>query len=155
MTGATGTTGETSRAQANAQPSAQNGTPANGQASALAILVWSCDLARPELLATPFMMAQAAAALDMRVKMLFSSQSVQWLLACNAELATGFGAERWTIGRHLQASAELGIDIRACSQALHASGAGRAALGPHCAGVEGMVAFVEQGSRPGWRMLVF
>lgn len=121
----------------------------------LAILVWSCDLTRPELLATPFMTAQAAAALDMRVKMLFSSGSVQWLLAQNAELLTGFGDERWPIARHLEISAGLGVEIRACTQALHASGAERAALVSQCAGVEGMVSFVEQGSTPGWRMLVF
>ena len=121
----------------------------------LAILVWSCDLSRPELLATPFMTAQAAAALDMRVKMLFSSQSVQWLLAEHADRLTGFGDERWPIARHLEASAELGVDIRACTQALHASGVDRSVLAPACAGVEGMVSFVEQGSAPGWRMLVF
>jgi len=121
----------------------------------LAILVWSCDLARPELLATPFMAAQAAAALDMRVKMLFSNQSVQWLLADNAVRLTGFGAEQWAIARHLDASLDLGVEIRACSQALHASGLDRAMLVPQCAGVEGMVSFVEQGSAPGWRMLVF
>ncbi|WP_306397601.1 hypothetical protein [Telluria beijingensis] len=121
----------------------------------LVILVWSCDLTRPELLATPFMTAQAAAALDMRVKMLFSSQSVQWLLAQNSGLLTGFGEERWPISRHLDASAELGIEIRACTQALHASGMDRSTLAPQCAGVEGMVSFVEQGSAPGWRMLVF
>lgn len=125
------------------------------QERGLAILVWSCDLSRPELLATPFMTAQAAAALDMRVKMLFSSQSVQWLLAENAARLTGFGAEQWPISRHLEASVDLGVEIRACTQALHASGAGRAMLAPHCAGVEGMVSFVEQGSAPGWRMLVF
>ncbi|WP_208277432.1 DsrE family protein [Massilia oculi] len=121
----------------------------------LAILVWSCDLSRPELLATPFMTAQAAAALDMRVRMLFSNQSVQWLLAENAARPTGFGAEQWPISRHLEASVDLGVEIRACTQALHASGADRAMLAPHCAGVEGMVSFVEQGSAPGWRMLVF
>jgi predicted peroxiredoxin len=121
----------------------------------LAILVWSCDLSRPELLATPFMTAQAAAALDMRVKMLFSSQSVQWLLADNAARLTGFGAEQWAIARHLEASLDLGVEIRACTQALHASGVDRAMLAPQCAGVEGMVSFVEQGSAPGWRMLVF
>ncbi|MDY0975648.1 DsrE family protein [Massilia sp. CFBP9012] len=127
----------------------------NTAARGLAILVWSCDLSRPELLATPFMTAQAAAALDMRVKMLFSSQSVLWLLAENATRLTGFGAEQWPISRHLEASADLGVEIRACTQALHASGADRPALAPHCAGVEGMVSFVEQGSAPGWRMLVF
>lgn len=127
----------------------------NASERGLAILVWSCDLTRPELLATPFMTAQAAAALDMRVKMLFSSQSVQWLLAEHGGRPTGFGPQRWTIGRHLDASRDLGIDILACSQALHASGVQPQALAPQCAGVEGMVSFVEQGSAPGWRMLVF
>ena len=121
----------------------------------LAIMVWSCDPTRPELLATPFMTAQAAAALDMPVKMLFSSQSVQWLLAANRDRLVGFGAERWSIGRHLETTAGLGVEIRACTQALHASGAVRFDLNEFCAGVEGMVSFVEQGRAPGWQMLVF
>jgi len=121
----------------------------------LAIMVWSCDLTRPELLATPFMTAQAAAALDMPVKMLFSSQSVQWLLARNRDQLVGFGTERWIIGRHLKTTAELGVEIRACTQALHASGAVRTDLNEQCTGVEGMVSFVEQGRAPGWQMLVF
>ena len=58
----------------------------------LAIMVWSCDLTRPELLATPFMTAQAAAALDMPVKMLFTSQSVEWLLLEHRDKLVGFGA---------------------------------------------------------------
>jgi predicted peroxiredoxin len=121
----------------------------------LAIMVWSCDLTRPELLATPFMTAQAAAALDVPVKMLFTNQSVAWLLLEHRDKMVGFGAERWSIGRHLATTADLGVEIRACTQALHASGATREALSEHCAGVEGMVSFVEQGRAPGWQMLVF
>ena len=118
-------------------------------------MVWSCDLDRPELLATPFMTAQAAAALDMPVRMLFTNQAVAWLLNENAERLIGFGDDRWSVGRHLDATVELGVDIRACSQALDASGAAPAQLAPQCTGVDGMVAFVEQGSAPGWRMVVF
>jgi predicted peroxiredoxin len=121
----------------------------------LAIMVWSCDLTRPELLATPFMTAQAAAALDMPVRMLFTNQSVEWLLLEHRDKMVGFGAERWSIGRHLETTADLGVEIRACTQALHACGATRESLSEHCAGVEGMVAFVEQGRAPGWQMLVF
>lgn len=123
--------------------------------SALAIMVWSCDLTRPELLATPFMAAQAAAALDMPVRMLFTNQSVAWLLAANSARLTGFGDDRWAVARHLDATLDLGVEIHACSQALSALGADPASLAPQCTGVEGMVAFVEQGSAPGWRMLVF
>ncbi len=118
-------------------------------------MVWSCGLDRPELLATPFMTAQAAAALDMPVRMLFTNQAVAWLLAENAGRLIGFGDDRWSVGRHLDATVELGVDIRACSQALDASHARPAQLAPHCAGIDGMVAFVEQGSAPGWRMVVF
>ena len=118
-------------------------------------MVWSCDLTRPEALTTPFMTAQAAAALDMPVKMLFTNQSVAWLLREHSARLTGFGADRWTVARHLDATVELGVEIRACSQALSALGADLAALAPQCAGVEGMVTFVEQGSAPGWHMLVF
>ena len=121
----------------------------------LALMVWSCDLARPELLATPFMAAQAAAALGMEVRMLFASTTVRWLLAEHGALLTGFGPQQWPVARHLDATAELGVAIYACSQALHASGAERSALAPQCSGVEGMVSFIEQGSAPGWRMLVF
>lgn len=118
-------------------------------------MVWSCGLDRPELLPTPFMAAQAAAALDMPVKMLFTSQSVQWLLAENAARPTGFGLERKPVSFHLDASVELGVKIHACPQALHASGANPAALAAQCAGVEGMVAFIEQGNGAGWRIIVF
>lgn len=121
----------------------------------LAIMVWSCGLDRPEPLPTPFMAAQAAAALDMPVRMLFSSQAVEWLLAANADRLTGFGPERKPVRYHLDASIDLGVEIRACTQALHASGAEPSHLAAQCAGVEGMVAFIEQGCAPGWRMLVF
>lgn len=118
-------------------------------------MVWSCDLTRAEALTTPFMTAQAAAALDLPVRILFTNQSVAWLLRENSARLTGFGADRWTVARHLDATVDLGVEIRACSQALSALGADLAALAPQCTGVEGMVTFVEQGSAPGWRMLVF
>lgn len=124
-------------------------------ARGLCILVWSCDLERPEGLATPFMLAQAARALDTPVKMLFSAQSVGWLLAQHGQMLVGFGAQRWSIERHLVTSAELGVEIHACSQALAALEATPASLSAACGGVEGMVAFVEQGQQPGWQMLVF
>ena len=123
--------------------------------SGLAIMVWSCDLTRPELLATPFMTAQAAAALDMPVTMLFTNQAAAWLLRENAGRLTGFGDDRRSVARHLDATVELGVEIRACSQALSALGAAPAALAPQCAGVEGMVTFVERASAPGWRLVVF
>lgn len=121
----------------------------------LALLVWSPDLARGDLMVTPFMMAQAARALDTPVTMLFSAQSVNWLLLENSDALIGFGNARWPVARHLAASRDMGVEIRACSQALSACGASLMDLHPAVGGVEGMVSFVEQGQQPGWQMLVF
>lgn len=123
--------------------------------SGLLIMVWSCDLHNPELVATPFLAAQAGSALDLQVKMLFTAQSVQWLLAEHRDRLIGFGPHRLPAHHYLAAAADMGIEIRACSQALHAVGGSSGMLVPQCAGLEGMVAFIEHGQDPAWRTLVF
>ena len=124
-------------------------------APGLLIMVWSCNLQNPELAATPFMVAQAAAALDLQVEMLFTAQAVHWLLAEHRDRSIGFGPQCLPVHRYLEAAADLGIEIRACSQALHALGRSSDTLAPQCAGVGGLVAFIERGQDPAWRTLVF
>jgi predicted peroxiredoxin len=121
----------------------------------LSIMVWSCDPQNPERAATPFIVAQAAAALDLQVEMLFTAQAVQWLLTERQDDLIGFGPERQPVRHYLQAAADMGIEIRACSQAAHAFGITSASLAPQCAGMGGVVAFVERGQSPGWRTMVF
>lgn len=121
----------------------------------LAIMVWSCDLRQPELLATPFMAAQAASALEMQVNMLFTAQAVQWLLPEHGDTLIGFGPQRLPLRHYLETAAEAGVELRACSQAWHALGLGSTPLASQCAGFEGMVAFIARGHDPGWRTLVF
>ena len=48
-------------------------------ADKLAILVWAADPGRPELCATPFYFAAAAAAMDVEVEMYFTARSVELL----------------------------------------------------------------------------
>lgn len=121
----------------------------------LALLVWSCGPDAPERAATPFVVAQAAAALDLEVEMLFAAQAVRWLLAAEQETLVGFGPDRLPVRTHLDACEQLGIRMHACGQALAALGLRREALAPQCTGVGGTVAFVARQQQPSWRGLVF
>jgi predicted peroxiredoxin len=134
---------------------AQQQDPTSASPAGLAIMVWSCDPQNPERAATPFMAAQAAAAMDLKVEMLFTAQAVQWLLSAHADTLIGFGPQRLPVRHYLEAAAGLGIEMRACSQAMHALGLGREALVPQCAGPGGLVAFLGRGQDPAWRTLVF
>lgn len=121
----------------------------------LSLMVWSCGPDAAERAATPFVMAQAAAALELEVEMLFTAQAVQWLLAERQHMPIGFGADLQPVGVYLQACADAGVQMRACSQALAALGHRREALAPQCCGLGGTVAFVERTQDPRWRTLVF
>nr|WP_240980415.1 DsrE family protein [Ramlibacter agri] len=118
-------------------------------------MVWSCGPGDAERAATPFVVAQAAAALDLEVEMLFTARSVHWLLAAQQGTKLGFGSEQLPVRDYLQACADAGVRILACSQALAARGLGRDALASQCAGLGGTVAFVERTQDPRWRALVF
>src|SRR5262249_52863849 len=121
----------------------------------LAILVWSCGPDAAERAATPFVLAQAAAALDLQVEMLFTARSVHWLLAQQQETPIGLGAAALPLHAYLQACAEAGVRMRACSQSLAALGLPRTALADACCGVGGTVGFVERTQDPLWGTLVF
>lgn len=118
-------------------------------------MVWSCGPEDAERAATPFVVAQAAAALDLEVEMLFTARSVHWLLASQQETPLGFGRERRPLITYLQACAEAGVQMRACSQALAASGLRPEALAPQCCGLGGTVAFIERTQDARWSVLVF
>ena len=121
----------------------------------LSIMVWSCGPEDAERAATPFVVAQAAAALDLEVEMLFTARSVHWLLASRQETLLGFGRDRQPLAAYLQACAEAGVRMRACSQAMAASGLRAEAPAPQCCGLGGTVAFVERTQDPDWSVRVF
>lgn len=126
-------------------------TPRRG----LSIMVWSCGPDHADRAATPFVAAQAAAALDLEVELLFTARTVHWLLAAQQETPIGFGRETVPLTTYLQACAEAGVRMRACSQAMAALGLPREALVSQCSGLGGMVAFVERTQDPRWSTLVF
>jgi len=121
----------------------------------LAIMVWSCGPGQAEQAATPFVVAQAAVALELEVEMLFSARAVHWLQASEQDTPIGFGHGRRPVSFYLGDCARLGVRMRACSQALAALGLTDADLAPACRGAGGTLAFVERTRDPGWGSLVF
>lgn len=121
----------------------------------LAILMWSADLTQPQRLATPFVMAQAAVALDMPVEMYFTAQSVHLLTPQAGALHIGFGDEQRTLASYLQDAHALGVQLFACAQALHAEGLQRQDVIASCAGLGGAVQFMSRCADLQWRTLVF
>lgn len=121
----------------------------------MAILIWSADLTHAARLATPLLMAQAAAALEVEVEVFFAAQSVQLLTREAGTQTIGFGAEAQTLDASLQAAAAAGVRLWACSQALHAAGWRANDLVPVCSGQAGAVAFMARALDPTWRALVF
>lgn len=121
----------------------------------LAMLLWSADLTQPQRLATPFVMAQAAIALEMPVEMYFTAQSVHLLTPQAGLTRIGFGDEQRTLQTYLQEAHELGVQFFACAQALHAAGLQRQDLIALCEGLGGAVQFMSRCADAHWRTLVF
>lgn len=128
---------------------------APGAVQGIALLLWSAELQYPERLATPFVMAQAAVALEQSVELYFSAQSVHLLTQAAASRMVGFGPERLPLADYLQQVHGLGAKIFACSQALRAAGLARGDLVAECAGLGGAVQFMARCVQPQWRGLVF
>lgn len=121
----------------------------------VALLIWSADLSQPQRLATPFVMAQAAVALDQTVEMYFTARATEVLLADSAQHLIGFGPEQQPIAHYLQQARALGTGLYACSQALHALGLTSAQLASECSGLGGAVQFMSRAADPDWQTLVF
>ncbi len=121
----------------------------------VAILLWSADLSAPHRVATPFVMAQAAAALDQQVELYFTAQTVHLLTPRVASVEVGYGPQQRPLGAYLKDAHELGVHFYACSQAMYAAGLTRHDLVPECGGMGGAVQFMERAADPAWRTLVF
>lgn len=125
------------------------------QLQKLAILVWAADPSRPELCATPFYFAAAAAAMDVEVEMYFTARSVELLrqgVAEKLEAATGSGKSVADFRREALA---FGVRLYACPTALTSHDVPENALIPTLAGQAGAAAFLGRSLDPAWRTLSF
>lgn len=121
----------------------------------LAILLWSVDLARPDLAAAPFVYAAAATALDAEVEIHFAGHSVRLLIAGEAEHRSTSERGGRSLYAFMQDAAQGGAKFFACSMAWHEYVASGEATIPEFAGQVGATAFVARGLHPEWQTLVF
>ncbi len=124
-------------------------------AEGVAFLLWSCDPADPQRLATPFLHAAAAAAMEVPVELYFVARSVHLLVPGVAEgLRASDNTDR-SIADHMKEAASHGVRFLACSEALRAQGLEGRALILECQGHGGTVQFMSRAIDLRWRTLVF
>jgi len=121
----------------------------------LAILLWSATPERPQLCATPFVHAAAAAAFDCEVEIHFAGPAVRLLVAGVADGLRPWPGSDTSIYQMLRQATNLGVSLRACAMAMGALVGDGEALIPEYAGTIAASAFVARALDPDWATLVF
>jgi predicted peroxiredoxin len=121
----------------------------------LALLLWAANPDAPQLCATPFFHAAAAAAMDVEVEIYFSSKSVLLLVPGIAAGLTAGQPGDTSIYAHMQQAAKFGARFIACSDALVAHRVARENLIPEVTAFGGASAFVGRTLSPEWATLTF
>ncbi len=121
----------------------------------LAILLWSATPERPQLCATPFVHAAAAAAFDCEVEIHFAGPAVRLLVAGVAAGLRPWPGSETSIYQMLRQATNLGVSLRACAMAMGALVAKDEALIPEFGGTIAASAFVDRALDPEWATLVF
>lgn len=124
-------------------------------ADKLAILVWAADPGRPELCATPFYFAAAAAAMDVEVEMYFTARSVELLRRGVAEALLAAAGSGKSVADFRREALAFGTKMFACPTALASHGIDAAELISGLAGQAGAAAFIGRTLDPAWRSLSF
>ena len=124
-------------------------------ADKLAILVWAADPGRPELCATPFYFAAAAAAMDVEVEMYFTARSVELLRRGVAEALLAAAGSGKSVADFRREALAFGAKMFACPTALASHGIDAAELISGLAGQAVAAAFIGPTLDPAWRSLSF
>lgn len=125
------------------------------RADKLAILVWAADPGRPELCATPFYFAAAAAAMDVEVEMYFTARSVELLRKGCAEQIEAVAGSGKSVADFRREALALGVRLLACPTAMASHGIAADALIPQVAAQAGAAAYLGRVMDPAWRTLSF
>jgi predicted peroxiredoxin len=121
----------------------------------LAILLWATDPERPELCATPFFHAAAAAAMDAEVEIYFTSRSIR-LLARGVAAGIYPGPTRTqSVYGFMQGAASHGVKFFACPQAMEEHGVSKGQFIPEVTGMAGAATYIGRCLEDGWRTLVY
>ena len=121
----------------------------------LAILLWGATPDRPQLCATPFVHAAAAAAFDCKVEIHFAGPTVRLLVAGVAESLRPWPGIDTSIYSMMRQAANLNVEFLACAMAMGALVGEDEAVIPEYAGTAGASAFVGRALDPEWTTLVF
>ena len=121
----------------------------------LAILLWSATPEHPQLCATPFVHAAAAAAFDCEVEIHFAGPTVRLLVAGVAESLHPWPGVDTSIYNMMRQAANLNVSFRACAMAMGALVGRDEALIPEYTGTAAASAFVDRALDPEWATLVF
>jgi len=127
----------------------------SGQRRKLAILLWSATAEQPQLCATPFVHAAAAAAFDCEVEIHFAGPSVRLLVAGVADSLRPWPGVDTSIYNMMRQAANLDVAFRACAMAMGALVGKDEALIAEYGGTVAASAFVARTLDPEWATLVF
>lgn len=121
----------------------------------LAILLWSATADRPELCATPFVHAAAAAAFDCEVEIHFAGPTVRLLVAGVADSLRPWPGVTTSIYDLMRQATGANVSFRACAMAMTSQVGIHELLVPEYGGNSGASAFVDRALDPTWATLVF
>ena len=121
----------------------------------LAILLWGATADRPQICATPFVHAAAAASFDAEVEIHFSGPTVRLLVAGVAENLRPWPGMDTSIYDIMRQAANLDVKFLACAMAMHALVGKEEALIPEYSGTAGASAFVQRALDPEWATLSY
>ena len=123
--------------------------------SRLAILLWAATPERPELCATPFVHAMAAAALDCEVEIHFSGRASRLLITGEAERLFAAPGSTKSIYNFMREAANLGVRFIDCAMALQANTREGETYIPEYASTASATDYVLRALDPEWATLVF
>jgi hypothetical protein len=121
----------------------------------LAILLWNATADRPQLCATPFVHAAAAAAFDCEVEIHFAGPTVRLLIAGVAEQLRPWPGIDTSIYSMMRQAANLEVRFFACAMALQALVGPEEKLIPEYSGTAAASAFVQRSLDPDWASLIY
>jgi predicted peroxiredoxin len=121
----------------------------------LAILLWAAGPEAPQLCATPFFNAAAAAAMDVEVEIYFTSRSVKLLARGVAEALYTGPRQRETVYNFMQRAAEQGAKFYACSHAMQEYGVAEQDFILEVSGISGAATYMARCMDEAWVTLTY
>ncbi len=121
----------------------------------LAVLLWGATIDRPQLCATPFVHAAAAAAFDCEVEIHFAGPTVRLLVSQVAAALRPWPDSEISIYHMMRQAANLDVRFLACAMAMNALVSADEKLIPEYTGTAAASAFTQRALDPDWATLVY